>query len=56
MWRLELPSQQTPNGHARDGISVGWFFYVNLTQAKVTGEEGASVEKMPPKIWLQVSL
>lgn len=37
-------------------LVLAGFFYVNLTQAKVTGEEGASVEKMPPKIWLQVSL
>ena len=25
---------------------VGWLVYVNLTQARVTGEEEASIEKM----------
>lgn len=32
---------------ARD--QVCWLVYVNLTQARVIGEEGTSLEKMSPK-------
>lgn len=36
-------------------IGTSWF-YVSLIQARVTGEGGASTEKMPPQTGLWASL
>jgi hypothetical protein len=30
------------------GLFVGWFVFVNLSQGRVTWEEGTSTEKMLP--------
>ena len=47
-WKQDRLWAKNPSMHFLEiGLCPGWF-YVNLTQARVIREEGASIEKMPP--------